>query len=133
MMLIPENTPLVLFDGECGACNTFVQFVLDRDAKGKFRFAALQGETAKGIVGEVRDLSTVILVKKGTQYYRSDAVFKTLKEIGFPWALLAILLLIPRPIRDFFYRLFARNRHRMPWRKEDCRLLNAEERARFYP
>ena len=39
--------PLLFFDGVCGMCNAFVDFIMKRDPQGHFRFAPLQGDTAK--------------------------------------------------------------------------------------
>ncbi|MEC8251574.1 MAG: DCC1-like thiol-disulfide oxidoreductase family protein, partial [Planctomycetota bacterium] len=33
------DNPLILFDGECNLCNGFVQFVIRRDPRARFRFA----------------------------------------------------------------------------------------------
>ena len=48
-------TNVVFFDGVCGLCNRFVDFVLSRDRRAAIRFAPLQGETARRVVsGEWR-------------------------------------------------------------------------------
>jgi len=38
---IPKDKQLVLFDGVCNLCNASVQYVIERDKKDKFMFAAL--------------------------------------------------------------------------------------------
>ena len=43
---------LILFDGVCNLCNGFVQFVIQRDAAGRFRFAALQ--SAASVLADFR-------------------------------------------------------------------------------
>jgi len=37
-----EDHPVVLYDGLCGLCDGVVQFLLQRDKKDVFRFAAQQ-------------------------------------------------------------------------------------------
>ena len=44
--------PVIFFDGMCVVCNGFVDFVMARDRRAVFRFAALQGETASGLLRE---------------------------------------------------------------------------------
>ena len=39
-----QNYSVILFDGVCNFCNYWVNFILDRDKKNIFRFAALQSE-----------------------------------------------------------------------------------------
>jgi predicted DCC family thiol-disulfide oxidoreductase YuxK len=40
------RTHVVFFDGVCGLCDRWVQFVLPRDRGARFRFAPLQGALA---------------------------------------------------------------------------------------
>ena len=42
--------PILFFDGVCGLCNCFVDFLLIRDSQRLFRFAPLQGETAGRLI-----------------------------------------------------------------------------------
>ena len=57
---------ILLYDGVCGLCNDWVQFTLNRDPAGRFRFAPLQGSTAERILSKYgkdpKDLDTVYLV-----------------------------------------------------------------------
>ena len=41
---------LILFDGVCNLCNGLVQFIIRRDAKGKFKFASLQSEVGRSLL-----------------------------------------------------------------------------------
>jgi predicted DCC family thiol-disulfide oxidoreductase YuxK len=41
---------IILFDGVCNFCSRSVRFVLKRDNGGYFKFASLQGETAKELL-----------------------------------------------------------------------------------
>lgn len=62
----------------------------------------------------------------------SDAVVALLHELPQPWlAAGTILKLVPRPLRDFGYRLIARWRYRIWGRLESCPLPISEERERF--
>jgi len=47
------------------------------------------------------------------------------------WKLLYLLLVVPRPLRDNFYEIVAKNRYRWFGRKESCMLPSPEERKRF--
>jgi predicted DCC family thiol-disulfide oxidoreductase YuxK len=39
-----QNKHIVLYDGDCPMCNYWVNFILKRDDKNKFMFAALQSD-----------------------------------------------------------------------------------------
>ena len=126
--------PVVFFDGVCGFCNHTVNWILRRDADGKFLMAPLQGNHAQQLVPpEIREnLSSVVLLIDGHCYLRSTAVCRILMLLGGVWRLLGILLwLIPAPIRDLGYRLVARFRYRLFGRREACRMPTPSERSRF--
>jgi predicted DCC family thiol-disulfide oxidoreductase YuxK len=130
---------LLLYDGVCGLCNRGVQFVLRHDAKGRFRFASLQSEFAKGVLvrhGVKVDLDTVYVVVNGgaeeSLLARSDAVLFVLRETGGLWRAGAwFLKWVPRRVRDWGYGLIARHRYRMFGRYETCPIPSERERARF--
>ena len=130
----PEAMPAVIyFDGFCGLCNRFVDFVLARDVARHFRFASLQGSTATarfGPAGEV-DPATILLEEDGILYERSTAALRIASRLGGVWSLTAVFSLVPRPIRDAVYDWVARNRYAWFGKRDTCRLPTAEERAAF--
>jgi predicted DCC family thiol-disulfide oxidoreductase YuxK len=128
--------PVVFFDGVCGLCDRFVDFVLRRDPRGYFRFAPLQGQTAAQRLGaaDIADLKTVVVVEGSLGYRKSAAVIHVLHGLGGFWAVIAgILWIVPRPIRDLGYSCVANNRYALFGKKETCRLPTAQERSRFLP
>ncbi len=136
-------TNVLFFDGVCGLCNCFVNFVLSRDRQGAIRFAPLQGETAKlRPNAESREpnavdsnFSTVVWSdSRGVEFLRSAAAVRVLWQLGGVWWLIGWLLwLIPLPLRDLGYRIIAANRYRLFGKKETCRLPTPAERERFLP
>ena len=126
--------PIVFFDGHCGLCNASVDWILARDPGGVFRFAPLQGKAAGTCVPEKtrRDLETILVLKEGRLFERSDAVVEILLSMGGAKRVLGSLLrIVPRFLRDLGYRLIARNRYLFYGRLESCRLPTPAERARF--
>eukprot|EP00879_Flechtneria_rotunda_P012414 GHRR01012963.1.p1 GENE.GHRR01012963.1~~GHRR01012963.1.p1 ORF type:complete len:122 (+),score=20.83 GHRR01012963.1:309-674(+) len=45
-----DKRPIILFDGVCNLCNGGVNFVLDWDKQGAFRFAALQSRPGRQLL-----------------------------------------------------------------------------------
>ena len=125
---------VMYFDGYCGLCNSVVDKFMVLDREGVLRYSPLQGETAKSQLSpeDVNDLSSVVVVKNGKTYRRSDAVVVALEAIG-KTAMAKTLQAVPRPIRDFGYGIVASNRYRIFGKKDACRLPTPEERARFLP
>jgi predicted DCC family thiol-disulfide oxidoreductase YuxK len=127
---------IVYFDGVCGLCNRFVDFVLRHDPEGRFRFAALQsprGEAALRRIGADPGgpLGSVIVEDAGDVLVRSDAVLRVWRRLGFPFSLLAAFRIVPRPLRDAVYSFIARRRYAWFGKRETCRVPTPAERARF--
>jgi len=62
---------------------------------------------------------------------RSDAALRVARYLGGWWRLALIARVLPRPIRDAFYNLIARHRHRLLETDPSCLLPEPEVRARF--
>lgn len=130
------SAPVIFFDGVCGLCNRWVDFVLAHDRRRRFRFATLQGETARTWLraAEGEPLNSVVLVDAEGEHRRSDAVARMLVGLGGCWWIAGVALrTVPRPLRNWGYNLVARHRYRWFGRKETCRLPTADERSRFLP
>lgn len=129
-----EPELLILFDGVCNFCNDAVNFVIDRDPQGRFRFAALQSELGQRLVRE-HDLSSEllssVLVERGRAYTRSTGALRAAKYLRFPWSLLSVFLLVPRFVRDAAYDWFAARRYRFFGQSDSCRVPTPELRRRF--
>lgn len=127
--------PIFLFDGVCNFCNDGVNFIIRHDHEGKFRFASLQSEAGQALLAKhgLSDLplSTMVMIDGGRAYVNSDGVLHTAKRLGGIFALATGLLIIPRPLRDWAYGLFARNRYRLFGRAEQCMVPTPEVRQRF--
>jgi salicylate hydroxylase len=61
----------------------------------------------------------------------SDAVLAIAAGLPFPWRLLAVGRVVPRPVRDALYRLVARNRYRWFGRRITCPVPSPRVRDRF--
>lgn len=125
---------IIFFDGVCGLCNAFVDFVMARDRGGFFRFATLQGETAAERLGPDRgDLRTVVLIEGPVHYHKSEAALRIIAGLGGAWSAARLMLLLPRGLRDRGYDFVAAHRYRWFGKKDACRMPTAGELARFLP
>lgn len=124
---------VIFFDGYCGLCNGFVDFILKIDRCHKFHFSPLQSEFAKAHLPEAftKDLKSVVYSDHGTVSTRSSAVIAILNEIGGFWKIVSVGKLLPASWRDRAYDLVAEKRYVLFGKKETCRLPSPEERSRF--
>ncbi|WP_353132097.1 thiol-disulfide oxidoreductase DCC family protein [Pseudopedobacter sp.] len=126
---------VILFDGVCNLCNSFVQFVIKHDRKERFRFASLQSDFAeKELANSFIDnqkMSTVILLENGKFYSKSTAALRILKKLNGLWPLLYVFIIVPVFIRDTVYNLIARNRYKWFGKKDSCMIPSPELQRRF--
>jgi predicted DCC family thiol-disulfide oxidoreductase YuxK len=133
--------PILLYDGVCGLCNRFVQFILRRDRNAIFRFASLQSAFAARILARhgvnPTGVDTVYVVINHelpgeALLSRSDAVAFVLKQLGGSWRPAASLLqLMPKFLRDPAYNAVARHRYRIFGRLDACPLPSEKDQSRF--
>ncbi len=130
---LPEK--IILFDGVCDLCNGFVQFVIQRDPEGKFKFGALQSPEAQELLKDVdldpADLDTVVYIRGGRIYTRSGAALRILSDLGGIWSFFALKLVIPPAVRDLVYRLIAKRRYALFGKKDQCMIPTPELQERF--
>lgn len=127
---------ILFFDGVCGLCNRFVDLILRADSGDRFRYAPLQGETAQHMLGRQEQTGgprSFVFLEKDRLFEQSNAVLLALSRLGGAWRLVAVLYVVPRPLRDFVYRIVARNRYRWFGKRDVCRVPTPEEQDRFLP
>jgi predicted DCC family thiol-disulfide oxidoreductase YuxK len=138
-LVTPERANVIIvFDGRCNFCNGWVRFVVNRDKAMLFKFAAAQSEPGCKILNQMgiptqHHLDSIVLID-GTAYLeQSDAVvhilckLKTTKLLGYA------LGALPKRLRDFAYRQFARHRYSLFGTTQQCEPLEYQWRDRFLP
>ncbi|MES3629323.1 MAG: thiol-disulfide oxidoreductase DCC family protein [Longimonas sp.] len=132
---ISFNHSVLLFDGVCNLCNGFINFIIDQDPAGHFKFGTLQREPARSFLfsaGYDPDiLDSVVLVQEGRIYRESTAALRALKRLGLPWSLLSAALALPRPVRDAVYRQVASSRYAWFEKRSQCRIPTPDIQERF--
>ncbi|RIV42283.1 thiol-disulfide oxidoreductase DCC family protein [Flagellimonas pelagia] len=131
-----ENKKIILFDGVCNLCNGSVQFVIKRDKKDVFRYAAIQSEVGEQLIAErhidTSQVDSIILIEPGVAYFtKSDAALEIAGELGGLWKLTSIFKWIPKSIRDVIYDFVARNRYKWFGKQESCMIPTPELKAKF--
>lgn len=130
-----ERRAIILFDGVCNLCNGAVNFVIKRDKKSVFKFAALQNEKAKNLMmkGDFQseDLKTFILLLNERFYTKSTAALTVCRYLSGLWPLLYGFMIVPKFIRDFIYNIISRNRYKWFGKKESCMVPTPELKSKF--
>lgn len=125
---------IVLFDGVCNFCNGAVNFIIRHDDARKFKFAALQSDAGMDLkqkFGIADDIDSIVLIEDGRAFLHSSAALRIARGLGGIWSLGYALIIVPTPVRDWFYKLFAQYRYRLFGKKDVCMVPTPEVRERF--
>lgn len=129
-----ERSHILLFDGECLFCNGAVRFIIKRDRDAEFKFAPLQSPIGQKLLNQYHislDQNSIILIEQGKHYAKSAAALRVCRHLDGLWKVLYPLIIIPRPIRDFFYNVFSNNRYKWFGQTDSCPLPDSHVRKRF--
>jgi predicted DCC family thiol-disulfide oxidoreductase YuxK len=113
---------LVLYDGICNLCNASVGFIRRNDTSKKFQFAPLASDFAHETLLRYRSklvFDSLVFLENDHLYTESTAILKIARHLRF-YKFFYFLIIIPKWIRDPFYRLLAKNRYRLFGMKEQC-------------
>ncbi len=130
-----DDRPIVIFDGTCILCSSFVQFILRFDKHRRLRL--LDGETPLGQMLfkhfglDHVNYETIILLEDGRARLKSDGAIRIFEILGLPWSLTAVGRCLPRGLRDRLYEFIARNRYQWFGRRQSCYLPDPAMTDRF--
>ncbi|MEF9978946.1 MAG: thiol-disulfide oxidoreductase DCC family protein [Thermomonas sp.] len=131
---------VIVFDGVCVLCNGWVGFLLRHDRRGRYRFAAMQSDAGRALLGlhglDPDDPASFLLIEHDVAEAPrvstdSDAIRRVLVGLGGGWQLANVIALVPRGLRDPAYRWLARNRYLWFGKHDACSLPAPEHRQRF--
>lgn len=130
-----NNTQIILFDGICNLCNGFVQFLIKRDKKAKFKFASLQSASGQSLLLKfglpTDDFHSFVYIKGDHYFIKSAAGLNVLKDMRGLWQLFYVFILIPKFIRDFIYSSIAKKRYKLFGKRDTCMVPTPEIKQRF--
>jgi predicted DCC family thiol-disulfide oxidoreductase YuxK len=127
---------IIVFDGVCVLCSRWVDFVSQRDALGRYKFAAMQTPGGRALLIEhgidPDDPLSFLLLEGGRGYTDTDAIVRILRSFGPLWKFVGLLVsIVPRFLRNPLYRWIARHRYRIFGRRASCRIPSADMADRF--
>lgn len=126
---------VIVFDGVCVLCSRSVQFILARDPRKRYRFAAMQSASGRMLLRDhgldPDDPVSLLLFDGARPWTDSEAVLRIATRLGGAWRLAALARVVPRAARDFLYRHLARRRYRWFGKRDSCLLPSPETADRF--
>ena len=131
-----KNENIIIFDGVCNFCNTSVNFIIKRDPTESFHFSTSQSNYAQTLMKQhginTHNVDTIILIKKGKCFFKSDAILEIAKDLSGFWYFLRVFIIVPKNIRNFIYDFISNNRYKLYGKNASCIKPNDKLKKRFY-
>lgn len=94
----------LLFDGECNLCHGLVRYLVRADRQRRILLATVQSVEGQAILqalGLPTDrFDSVVYVEQGRCWLRSAALFRALRQVGWPYRALALARCLPPRLAD---------------------------------
>ncbi len=126
---LSHDHPIIFFDGICGLCDRLVSFLIRRDKKMIFRYAALQdfsGQLVSTHLGLAGQVSTVIGLYQGRYYTKSDVLILISERLGGKWKMIGLVRFVPAMLRNGVYHLVVKYRYQIFGKKTECSIISNE-------
>jgi predicted DCC family thiol-disulfide oxidoreductase YuxK len=130
-----DGGPVVFMDGTCVLCSRTARIIARLDKRQEFRICPVQTPLGHAILGhyglDAADPDSWLYLEDGRAYTSMDAVIRAGMRLGGWGRLVAVLRLLPRPVRHWLYRRIARNRYRLFGHTDICALHDPALRRRL--
>ncbi len=130
-----ENKKIILFDGVCNLCNNSVVFIIKRDKKDVFRFAAIQSDAGEKLIKkhtiDTSKTDSIILIDNNSYSVKSSAALKIAKHLKGGYPLLYGFIILPAFFRNWVYDIIAKNRYKWFGKKDSCMIPTPELKSKF--
>ena len=122
---------IIVFDGLCVMCNSFLKWVLENDKDDKYLFANIQSDFYMKSMDINKSIDSIILIKESNVFYESEAIKYILKDLDKFFLLRLVFNVTPKFISNFFYKIIANNRYKIFGKKDKCELPNKNLLSKF--
>ncbi|MEM0516849.1 thiol-disulfide oxidoreductase DCC family protein [Aequorivita flava] len=130
-----NNHKIILFDGVCNLCNGAVTFIIERDKRNVFKFAALQSEIGQKLISkfniDTSKVDSIILIDGEKHYEKSSAALRIAKYLSGAYPLLFGFMVVPKFIRNAVYDYIAKNRYKWFGKRDECMIPTPDLKKKF--
>ena len=130
-----DGAPLAVMDADCAVCSWGARMIHRLDRSGSVRICPIQSPLGSALLRhyglEPVDPTTWLFIDGGVAHQDFEAVIHAARRFGGWGRLATVLLILPRPLRDWGYRRLARNRYALFGRGDMCALPDPEFQKRL--
>lgn len=131
-----DSAPILIFDGVCVLFSSGVQWMMQRDPRGRTRFAVIQDSIPRAIYRhyglDADAFETFMVLKDGVPHLKWRAWLEAAKLMPAPWKWLGVAgHIVPGFIGDAIYDVVQKNRFIWFGKRETCLAPDEAARVRF--
>jgi predicted DCC family thiol-disulfide oxidoreductase YuxK len=130
-----DSGPIVFMDGECALCSRTARLIARLDRQSEFRICPVQTDLGRAILQhyglDPGNPESWLYLAGGKAYASLEAVIEAGTRMGGMAQLVRVLLILPRPVRDWVYCRIARNRYAVFGRQQMCAIPDPALRRRL--
>ncbi len=131
----PDDGPVTVMDAHCSLCARGARWIARNDHRNEFRIVPVQSQLGEALLRhyglDPADPVSWLYLEDGRAYSSLDAVMRAGLRLGGVWKALAVLRILPGPLRDLLYRMVARNRYRIFGKTDLCSLPDEQIQRRL--
>ena len=133
--MINNNRTILFYDGQCGFCNKWVEFVIKNESlPPQIKFCSLDSNFAREHFQAnnfVYKVDSILLFSKGKYHSKSEAILRLFSFLKQAFRLLQIGKLLPLTFRDYLYDVVGKNRYALVKKNASCAIPTHTNRNRF--
>jgi len=133
--IINNHKHIIIFDGVCKFCSASVIFIYKQDKNALFKFATAQSPIGEYLLQSYETPlnynESIVYIKNGIPYTKSDAILKMATTLSWPWRLLSVFNIVPKFLRDSCYDFIAKHRYKIMGKRETCIIPTDDFKNRF--
>ena len=106
----------LLYDNECPFCVNIIKKITPIISESSISYIKLHSDKGEEIIKkyDLENIDSVVYIdEKDNVFIKSNAILNLSNHMIFPYNLLFILKIIPKPILDLVYDFIAKNRMRI--------------------
>ena len=117
------NKLLILFDGFCPICNSFVRFITKTNHNKRIVFCSMESGLGIKIINDLNlsNISdSIIVIEKDDYYTNGQAIKKIADKFTGMHSICKLIKLFPIFVIDFIYQIIAKNRYLIFNKYKEC-------------
>ncbi len=130
-----EQKKILIVDGVCNLCNSFVRIAIRWEKGDQLRFVPRQSDLGQSLMKQMeidpQKFDTILLIDEYKIFYKSKAIFRILPLLRFPLSTLRIFKFLPIKFTDRIYDWVATNRYKWFGSKDRCEHMTPEHSHKF--